>query len=63
MPAINLPRRKPDPVAVATKGKATSQIQTQESSDKSRVTEADEDIPRTNETDEDVPRITSTYRE
>ena len=39
-------RKKTDQVAVATKGRVTSQIQTQESSDKSRVTETDEDVPR-----------------
>ena len=53
-------RKKIDPLAVATKGKATSQIQTQESSDKTRLHETDEDVPRTNETDEDVPRVLST---
>ncbi len=39
-------RRKTDSVAIATKGRVTSQIQTQESSDKSKVTETDEDVPR-----------------
>ncbi len=46
-------RKKVDPLALATKGKVTSQIQAQESSDKARV----------NETDEDVPRILSTAPE
>ena len=50
MPPINEARVKPDPVAIASQGKVTSQIQTQESSDK----------PRENSTSEDVPRITST---
>lgn len=39
-------RKKADPVAIASRGRITSQIQTQESSDKSRVTETDEDVPR-----------------
>ncbi len=39
-------RKKSDAVAVATQGRVTSQIKTQESSDKSRVTETDEDVPR-----------------
>lgn len=43
-------RKKGDAIAMATKGRVTSQIKTQESSDKSRV----------NETNEDVPRILST---
>lgn len=43
-------RKLADSVAIASKGRVTSQIRTQESSDK----------PRTNETDEDVPRILST---
>ena len=30
-------RGKPDPVAIATKGRVTSQIKTQESSDKPRI--------------------------
>ncbi len=49
-----------DPVAIASKGRMTSQIDSQESSDKARVTETGEDVPRTNETDEDVPRVLST---
>ncbi len=53
-------RTKGDAVAIATKGRVTSQIQTQESSDKSRLHETDEDVPRINETDEDVPRVLST---
>lgn len=39
-------RKKTDPVAIATKGRVTSQIQTQESSDKSKITETGEDTPR-----------------
>ena len=39
-------RTKGDPVAIATKGRVTSQIKNQESSDKSRITETDEDVPR-----------------
>ena len=53
MPPSNQRRTKTDAVALATKGKLTSQIDNQDSSDKSRVTD----------TDEDVPRITSTFRE
>ena len=53
-------RTKGDPVAIATKGRVTSQIQTQESSDKPRVNESDEDVPIVNETDEDVPKVLST---
>ena len=49
-----------DQIAIVTKGRVTSQIRTQESSDKSKVTETNEDVPRTTETDEDVPRILST---
>ena len=50
MAGISKPRRKVDPVAIASQGRATSQIQTQESSDK----------PRTNEANDDIPRIIST---
>lgn len=53
-------RKKTDPIALASKGRMTSQIQSQESSDKGRVNETDEDVPITNETDEDVPRVLST---
>ena len=46
MVASKVVRKKMDQVAVATKGRATSQIETQSSSDKSRVSETDEDVPR-----------------
>lgn len=45
MAKTSLTRSKPDPVAIATKGAATSQIQTQESSDKGRINTADDDDP------------------
>jgi len=60
MAKTNVIRKFGDPVAIATKGRVTSQIRAQESSDKGRVLESDEDVPRTNETDEDVPRVLST---
>ena len=39
-------RQLPDPLAISTRGRVTSQIRTQMSSDKSKVTETDEDVPR-----------------
>ena len=50
MAKTKIRRTKSDPVAVASQGRATSKIEAQSSSDKSRI----------NETDEDVPRILST---
>ncbi len=46
MPAINVRRTRPDPIARITKGRETSQIKTQESSDKARTLETNEDVPR-----------------
>lgn len=59
----SIQRTKQDPVAIASQGRVTSQIDFQDSSDKSRVTGTDEDVPRTEGTNEDVPRIKNTYRE
>lgn len=51
MVASRHPRRISDPIAIATKGRLTSQVKTQESSDKSRIKETDEDVPIITSTD------------
>ena len=46
MGASKVVRKKTDQVAVATQGRVTTQIEFQDSSDKSRLHETDEDVPR-----------------
>ncbi len=46
MPRINKARTQADPIAIATKGRVTSQIKTQESSDKSTIISASGNKPR-----------------
>ena len=45
MPATNIRRTRPDPIARITRGRETSQIRTQESDDKAETHSAEEDAP------------------
>ncbi|KKK70408.1 hypothetical protein LCGC14_2924270 [marine sediment metagenome] len=45
MPATNIRRTRPDPIARITRGRETSQIKTQESDDKAKTLSTEEDVP------------------
>ncbi len=60
MPRDNSVRTLPDPVAIATKGRVTSQIKTQESSDKATLLSTSGNAPEVVQTRADKPNIVGT---
>ena len=60
MPATNIRRTRPDPIARITRGRETSQIRTQESDDKTQTHSAEEDAAEAISAEEDAPTIIST---